>query len=168
MTSIGKTMLQRLILKSVFGLGLVLIWQGCAASKMAHDVNDIPGEYQKGLKFMEKKNWLKAEEVFTFIVYNDPAGEFADDAQFQLGECYMAMKDYDKAIKTLVKVEVNYSKFKNWTARSILEMGQALDRKGDKKAAIEQYKQVVKKYLGSDEANVARELLQHHKVYIDE
>jgi len=94
--------------------------------------------------------------------------EISARAQFQIGECYMAMKDYDHAIKELVKVELNYGKFKQWTARAMLEMGQALDRKKETKRAIEQYKRVVKKFLGSDEANVARELLQHHKVYMDE
>ncbi len=101
-------MLRRLLLKSLLGLGLILIWQGCAASKMAHDANDIPGEYQKGMKFMGKKNWLKAEEAFTFIVYNDPAGEFADDAQFQLGETHyfrdeylVAIDEYDRLINRM-------------------------------------------------------------------
>lgn len=97
--------------------------------------------------------------------------EISARAQFQIGECYMAMKDYDKALKELVKVELNYSKFTKWTSRAMLEMGIALDRKGEKKLAIEQYKKVVKKFTGNEKVNnevtVAREMLQNHRVYLD-
>ncbi len=88
-------------------------------------------------------------------------------SQFQIGECYMAKKQYEKAIKALVQVELNYSTLekKVWCARAMLEMGQALDRLGKKAQAIEQYKKVVKKYPGMNEATVATELLQMHQVY---
>ena len=93
--------------------------------------------------------------------------EISARAQFQIGECYMAKKKYEKAIKALVQVELNYSSLKNksWCARAMLEMGQALDKLGKKDQAIEQYKKVVKKYPGMDEATVATELLQMHQVY---
>lgn len=82
------------------GLSLLTFWifQGCAASKPQFDVNNIAQEYEKGLEFMEKKNWLRAEETFTFIVYNDPAGEYADDAQFQLAETHYFREEYLIAI----------------------------------------------------------------------
>jgi len=89
-------------------------------------------------------------------------------AQFQIGECYMCLKKYDDAVKALVKVELNYSSFKTWASRAMLEMGQALDKKGNKQQAIEQYKKVVKKFPGTSEANVATELLQMHQVYMTE
>lgn len=75
-----------------------LVFQGCAGSKPQYDVNNIAGEYEKGLELMEKKNWLRAEETFTFIVYNDPAGEYADDAQFQLAETHYFREEYLIAI----------------------------------------------------------------------
>ena len=91
--------------------------------------------------------------------------EISARAQFQIGECYMAMKKYNQAVKALVQVELNYSKFKNWSSRAMLEMGQVLDKLGKKEQAIEQYKKVVKKFPGSNEASVATELLQMHQVY---
>ena len=93
--------------------------------------------------------------------------EISARAQFQIGECYMAQKKYEQAIKALVQVELNYSTLKNkaWSARAMLEMGQALDKLNKKDQAIEQYKKVVKKFPGTNEASVATELLQMHQVY---
>jgi TolA-binding protein len=91
--------------------------------------------------------------------------EISARAQFQIGECFMAMKKYNQAVKALVQVELNYSKYQEWSSRSMLEMGQALDKLGKKEQAIEQYKKVVKKYPGTNEASVATELLQMHQVY---
>ena len=86
-------------------------------------------------------------------------------AQFQIGECYMALKKYPEAIKALILLETRYGKFKEWTSKAILEIGQAMDRMGKKKQAVEQYKKVKKLYPGTPEASVADELLRQHKIY---
>ncbi|MCF7796317.1 MAG: outer membrane protein assembly factor BamD [Lentisphaeria bacterium] len=93
MNFLGKW--QRLIALSGFALWLL---HGCAGSKPQFDVNNIEQEYANGLELMEKKNWLRAEETFTFIVYNDPVGEYADDAQFQLAETHYYREEYLIAI----------------------------------------------------------------------
>ena len=51
-------------------------------------------------------------------------------SQFQIGECHLASKSYDDAIKAFVKVEVNYA-YPKWAARALLEMGKALEAKGE-------------------------------------
>ncbi|MCK5843330.1 MAG: tetratricopeptide repeat protein, partial [Victivallales bacterium] len=86
-------------------------------------------------------------------------------AQFQIGECLMAMREYEKSVTELVKVEVNYSRFKQWASKAMLEMGQALDKLGKKKQALEQYKKVAAKFPGTNEASVANELIQQHLIY---
>lgn len=100
--------MQRLIRFGGLWLLMIFVWNSCAGSKPQHDVKDIAGEYDKGLKYMEKKNWLKAEETFTFIVYNDPAGEYADDAQYSLAETHyfreeylIAIDEYDRLIQRM-------------------------------------------------------------------
>ncbi|NOY75847.1 MAG: tetratricopeptide repeat protein [Kiritimatiellaeota bacterium] len=86
-------------------------------------------------------------------------------ARFQIGECLMAMREYEKAVLELVKVEVNYGRFKRWASKAMLEMGQALDKLGKKKQALEQYKKVAAKFVGTNEAAVANELIQQHLIY---
>jgi outer membrane protein assembly factor BamD len=55
-------------------------------------------QFEKGMTYFEKENWLKAEETFTYIVYNDPGGFYADDAQFYLGETAFGKEEYLTAI----------------------------------------------------------------------
>jgi len=76
-------------------------------------------------------------------------------------------ESYDRAVKRLVKVELNYGKFKLGAPEQCWKWDRPSTVKA-KNRAIEKYKEVVKKFLGTDEANVARELLQNHRVYIDE
>ena len=113
------------------------------------------------------KQYPQAISDYNAVLRFNIKDEISTRAQFQLGETYISLKQYDKALKALVKVEINYAHFKQWVARAKLEMGQVLDKQGKKKLAIEQYKKVVLKFPKSEEANLARELLVQHQVYID-
>ena len=81
--------------------------------------------------------------------------ETAARAQFQVGECLFALKEYDDAIRELLKVEINYA-YPQWVSKSMLEMGRALEAKGEKIRAIEQFELLAEKYPRSDAAIVAR------------
>jgi len=93
-----------LLVIAVIGLFL----QQCASQKEDLEASQIGETYQRGLEYFEKDNYLKAEEVFTFIIYNDPGGAYADDAQFQLAETYfereeylLAISEYDRLIRRM-------------------------------------------------------------------
>ena len=82
--------------------------QQCSSQKNNLDASNIAESYQSGLDYFEKNNYIKAEEVFTFIIYNDPGGAYADDAQFQLAETYfereeylLAISEYDRLIRRM-------------------------------------------------------------------
>lgn len=77
---------------------LVVTLQSCASKKENAEVVDIAASYKRAMDFYEKDNYLRAEETFTFILYNDPGGEYADDAQFYLAETYFAKEEYLLAI----------------------------------------------------------------------
>lgn len=88
----------------VIGLSL----QHCAGKKADLEAANIADTYARGMEYFEKGNYLKAEEVFTFIIYNDPGGAYADDAQFQLAETYfereeylLAISEYDRLIRRM-------------------------------------------------------------------
>ena len=66
----------------------------CASQKDALEATDMAETYKKAMTFLEKENYLRAEETFTFIIYNDPGGEYADDAQFYLAETYFGKQEY--------------------------------------------------------------------------
>lgn len=94
----------------VIMLGIIMgvSLQECANQKENLDASNIADTYQRGLEYVEKGNYLKAEEVFTFIIYNDPGGAYADDAQYQLAETYyereeylLAISEYDRLIRRM-------------------------------------------------------------------
>lgn len=93
------------ILTSIFLLGSL---QQCASQKQDMEATNIGDTYARGMEYFEKDNYLKAEEIFTFIIYNDPGGAYADDAQFQLAETYfereeylLAISEYDRLIRRM-------------------------------------------------------------------
>jgi len=86
--------------------GMVILQ--CSSQKAALDASDINATFERGMEYLEKENYLKAEETFTFIIYNDPGGAFADDAQFYLAETYfnreeylLAISEYDRLIRRM-------------------------------------------------------------------
>ncbi len=87
----------------VISLSIALLYFGtvlqfCAAKKATIGGGTIAETFQSGMDYLEKENYLKSEETFTFIIYNDPGGAYADDAQFYLAETYFAKDEYLLAI----------------------------------------------------------------------
>ncbi|NQV15727.1 outer membrane protein assembly factor BamD [bacterium] len=87
--------------------------QFCASQKGDLESTDIAETFQRGMDYYEKNNFIKAEELFTFIIYNDPGGAYADDAQYYLAETYFARDDllvaiseYDRLIRRMKNSEL--------------------------------------------------------------
>ncbi len=92
----------------IFMIGLVISLQFCASQKEDLQAGDIAKTYERAMEYFEKENYIKAEETFTFIIYNDPGGAYADDAQFYLAETYfereeylLAISEYDRLIRRM-------------------------------------------------------------------
>jgi TolA-binding protein len=68
------------------------------------------------------------------------------------------MKKYDQAVQELVRVQVNYPQ-KDWQAKAALEIGRALEAKGDADAAMQQFREVIAKYPNDNVAVVAKKRL---------
>ncbi len=86
-------------IKKYFSLSIVFAFLvACGSHEPLMDAKDIPGTFKRGLELFKKKNWERAEEVFNFVLYNDPAGKYADDAQFYLAETYFKRGEYETAM----------------------------------------------------------------------
>jgi len=110
-----------------------------------------------GWAFENNKEYQNAVGEYRKVVEDKQVkDDLAARSQFQIGECMFAMKEYDRALQELVRVQANYS-FKDWSAKALLEMGRVLETKGDKPAAIAQFKEVIQKYPGHEAAVVAKE-----------
>ncbi len=120
--------------------------------------------YQNGLRdFTGGKYDLSRQEFSDYLRYF-PNAELASNAQFYLGEIGYAQRNYQDAVGAYDKVIVNYPKsFKLGAA--MLKKGEALQALGQNASAARQYREVVRRFPGSDEAHRAqarlRELTAH-------
>ncbi len=107
----------------------------------------------------------KYEEVITGFkdfLKKHPESELADNAQFWIGESYLALKKYDNANKAYLCVIEKYPQG-NKVPNAMLKMALTFYEKGDKKAASIMLRRVMKKFPGSSEANLAEAKLETFK-----
>ena len=134
--------------------------QTCASFLKSYPKSKLAGRAILGLGWAleNQQKYAEAMAEYRKVVAGQKRDQTSARCQFQIGECLFAMKKYDEAIKELTLVEVKYG-FAEWNAKALLEIGKALQGKGDTKAAADTYKEVVAKYADTDAATVAKSLL---------
>jgi TolA-binding protein len=86
------------------------------------------------------------------------AGPVAARAQFQIGECHFALKQYEDAVRELLKVDVLYA-YPEWSAAALYEAGRCLVALGRPSEARRQFMQLRERFPTSPWAErAAREL----------
>lgn len=111
-----------------------------------------------GWAYENLKQYQQALGEYGKVVTAKVIDDLAARSQFQIGECFFALKEYDKALQELARVQVNYSS-REWTPQALLEMGRVLETKGDKTAAMTQFREVIQKFPQHEVAVVAKERL---------
>lgn len=96
-----------------------------------------------------------ALQEYRSVVAGGKKDDMAAHSQFQIGECLFGLKKYDEAIQELVRVDVNYRN-KDWSPKAALEIGRVLEAKGDVKAAMDSFREVLKRYPDDEVAVVAK------------
>lgn len=81
-------------------------------------------------------------------------GPTAARAQFQVGECLFAMKQYDEAARELLKVDILYA-YPEWSAAAIYEAGRCLMQLNKNAEAQAQFKQVMERFKDTQWAKLA-------------
>ena len=69
----------------------------CASLKPG-DAGDIDLQYEKAMKLLDKKKYLRAQEEFNNLVIRGTHTDLGDDSQFYLAESYFLNKEYLLAI----------------------------------------------------------------------
>ncbi|HKQ50712.1 MAG TPA: tetratricopeptide repeat protein [Phycisphaerae bacterium] len=72
-------------------------------------------------------------------------GPTAARAQFQIGECLFAKKQYEEAVRELLKVDILYD-YPEWSAAALYEAGRCFTKLAKSAEARAQFKTVVEKY----------------------
>ena len=101
-------------------LSLIILLSGCAGSKEAKST-EPPKEktyierFDDAVAAFEAKKYYKSIEDFTFVVFNAPGSDIADDAQFYLASANFEMKEY------LVAIDEYQQLLRRWPASDLYE-----------------------------------------------
>lgn len=115
--------------------------------------------YTSALRDYSGGKYDLARQEFTDYLRYFPTTDLASNAQFYLGEIDYVQADFTGAIAQYDKVILNYPKsFKQGAAR--LKKGEALLETGQRAAALREFREVVRRYPGSEEAKRAQAKLR--------
>ncbi len=130
-----------------------------AVNKVLPQGSNEAESYQKGLDLVHNGDFLTAVSSFRSFLKAYPKSEMASNAQYWIGECYYAMKDYQKSIKEFQAVVDKYPRSdKVWGAQ--LKQGYCFAELGMADDAKMFLNKVIKDKPNSDEALRAKERLE--------
>jgi tol-pal system protein YbgF len=112
------------------------------------------GVFQAAYRDYSNKQYDAALTGFAAFVRDNPAHEYADNALFWRGECYMALGKYLKAASEFERLLGRYPASDS-AASAQYRIGFAYDQLQDRAKAMEYYFKVVEQYPGSEAARKA-------------
>jgi len=114
--------------------------------------------YRSALASFTEEDYQASILRFEEFVANHPEHDLADNAQYWIGECYYAQKNFDQAVVEFGKVDTHFSSG-NKAPAALLKKGLALKEAGKGPDAAAVLRQVVSRYPASDEASIAENKL---------
>ena len=120
-------------------------------------ISDYRQRYSSALTLYFQNNFNPAILEFQKLIAHDPKGEFADNSQYWIGECYYSMEMYDKAIQAFEKVftfEEN-----NKSDHAMFKIAMSYHMTGQKVKARALMTQLLTKYPDSEMEKQAKEYL---------
>ncbi|MGH9728625.1 MAG: tol-pal system protein YbgF [Candidatus Acidiferrales bacterium] len=110
--------------------------------------------YSNALRDLNSAHYDLSRQEFNDYLKNFPDGAFASNAQFYLGEIFYAQAQYSRAIEAYDGVILNYPRSSK-VAPAMLEKGRALAQTNKKVSATREFRDLIRRYPGSDEAKKA-------------
>jgi tol-pal system protein YbgF len=126
--------------------------QGASGPSPSDLYDTAYGDYTKG-------RYSLAIQGFQDYLKSYPNTDLSDDAQFWIGECHAAQKNYKEAVADYDKLLKDWPK-SNRAASALLKKAYALVELGQKPEAVVQLQYVIHEYATSDESRLARAKLK--------
>ena len=123
------------------------------------EADPVKNEYDEILKLIDKKDYRPAIGRLREFMKRNPNSELADNAQYWIGECYYALKEFDQAILEFDQVRRKYPKGDKVPA-ALLKQGFAFAELGDRLDARLILQELIDRYPLSAEATRAKEKLK--------
>jgi tol-pal system protein YbgF len=115
----------------------------------------IKRDYEVASRALEKKDYRAAIARFRDFLKKHPKSKLANNAQYWIGECYYALRDFDQAIVEFDAVRSKYPQGEKVPA-ALLKQGYAFAELGEKVNARLVLQELVEKYPQSQEAAKAK------------
>jgi len=90
-------MFRSLFVRSLILLAPLVLLASCGDSAQTLSTLTTEDRFRRGMEALEDEDYLEAQEAFNTIILQDPASDFADDAQFYLAESYFRNGEYKLA-----------------------------------------------------------------------
>jgi len=113
--------------------------------------------YDRSMQYYSTRSYLEARDGFHKILEMDTSGDLADNAQYWLGECEYAKRDFQAALAAFQKVFLFAKTEKDDDAQ--LKLGLCYLQTGDRESAMIEFKRLVVDYPESEYVGRAEELL---------
>jgi tol-pal system protein YbgF len=120
---------------------------------------DMEGAYQRAYGSFKKGEYPAALKQFRAFLSAYPTSEYADNAQYWIGECYQRQGDYERAILEYEQAVKQYPKGDKVSA-ALLKQGFAFLDLGDRVNAKLLFQKVSKQYPQSPQAEIAAKKLK--------
>lgn len=144
-------------------VGKVRVLSSVVGDDIKKDITKSPDElYSSAKTLFNMADFKNAREEFEILVKKYPNSEYADDAQFWIGETYYREKWYEKAILEYQKVIEEYPHSIKMQA-CLLKQGFAFFNLGDKANTQIILNELIAKFPKSKESDIARKKLKSIK-----
>lgn len=126
-----------------------------AAAKVPAD----RAQYDKASQLFQQGQYGQARKEYQIFLDKYPKSDLGDNALFSIGESYYNEKKYQDSIETYQQVRDRFPKG-NKVPHAMLKQAAAFEKLGDTTAARILHEQLVEKYPGSPEAQIAEKKLK--------
>jgi tol-pal system protein YbgF len=130
-----------------------------AREKVTGESEAVRRDYEAASRLLEQKDYRGSINRFKEFVKKYPKSDYADNAQYWIGECYYALREFDQAILEFDAVRRNYPKGDKVPA-ALLKQGFAFAELGDKVDARLILQELINRYPQSPEAGRAKQKLK--------
>jgi tol-pal system protein YbgF len=120
---------------------------------------DDKSSYEDAYESFLREDWAAAQKKFSAFLDRYPKSDYADNAQFWIGETFYNQKNFEKAILEYEKVIQNYPQGDKLVS-ALLKQAISFQAIGRLKEAKILLRQVIEKAPGSDQALTAKKKLE--------
>jgi tol-pal system protein YbgF len=121
--------------------------------KSTKSTSSEKSRYNQARSLLKQKKYAQAATVFSELIKEYPAGNFAPNARYWLGECRYAVGDYSGALQEFKQGYIDYPK-SNKAPDYLLKMSYCQSLLGDGPGAMQSLRQLLDAYPDSDSARL--------------